>query len=83
LSYFQPNLILDEFRVREGCVVKYEEVGRGCADEIDDKAKDPISLVSQCRIRAKTWVELPGNEVQTQGLSVDIVSGPGALIGIL
>jgi hypothetical protein len=46
LSHLQPNLVLEKFRVRESCVVEYEEVGRGCEDEIDDEAEDPMFLLA-------------------------------------
>jgi hypothetical protein len=82
LFHFEADLVLEVFRVGEGCMVEDEKVGRGRADKVDDEAKDPVAV--QYKLRAcGIWSSAPGNEVQTQGLSVDKVSGPCALVSIL
>ena len=67
----------------KGCVVEDEIVRGGCADEVDDRTKDTGSRQCILMGTCKAGLSSPGDQVQAQGLSVEGVSGPGALIGIL
>ncbi len=45
LANLERHLVLQIFRVSEGGVIKDEEVGEGGADEIEDKAKEPVRVL--------------------------------------
>lgn len=44
---FEPDLVLEVFRVLEGCVVEDEDVGRGRADEVDEETEEPGNIGGQ------------------------------------
>ena len=83
LLYLEADLVLEVFWVSEGGVVEDEVVGRGGADKVDDQAKCPVALSEHVRARVRQGSGSPGDQEQTQGLPVERVSRPGALIGIL
>ena len=83
LFHFQADLVLEVFRVGEGCVVEDEEVGSCCTGKVDEEAEQPAYGVNARQGLVRQGSSSPGYQIQTQRLSVDRVSRPRALIGIL
>lgn len=41
MADLEPDLVAQVFGVGEGCMVEDEDVGEGCAEEVDYRAKEP------------------------------------------
>ena len=51
----EPDLVAQVFGVGEGCVVEDEDVGKGCAEEVDDGAEKPVSFFSKRNGTLANW----------------------------
>ena len=51
----EPDLVAQVFWVGEGCVVEDEDVGKGCAEEVDDGAEEPVSFFSKRKGILENW----------------------------
>lgn len=64
-------------------MVEDEEVRERGADEVDDEAKDPGQIVRGNSSQDEGEDSIPSDEIQSQCLSVDVVSRPCAHISPL
>jgi len=71
-------LVFEVFGVGEGGVIEYENVRKGGTNKINDEAEDPENISGSSLCKGQKGV--PGDEIQSQCLPVDVVPRPCAHI---
>ena len=79
------DLVLEELGVLDGGLVPDENVGEGGGDEVGDDAENPAErkLLGTRSGKGEGGRRLPDDEEKAEELAIDVVSGPGAHVGVL
>ncbi len=82
LPDFKTNLVFEVFGVSKSGVVENEDIGKGCADEVDDEAKKPEKHVSMSLDATGPSPGRPCDKIQCQGLPPYVIPWPSTHVRI-